>query len=212
MGGVEMMARQQRSSLALVWGLVCGGIYIAIALAGRFLGIPIERRIGAITVGQGMLLLIELALLVVAGVLAARRSGRVESGALAGVIAGLVIGIAVFVLVLGGGLALQQRVHALAARTLGLRAAYVVALVQASVGIGLTALVGLALGALGGLIGRGQSQPPAMQTYATGATGPRAQPFEPGASAPARSFSASFGTPHYPGGDAPTIQTPPPEG
>jgi hypothetical protein len=204
-----MMAQPQRSSLALVWGLVCGAIYIAIALAGRFLGIAIQRRIGAITVGQGVLLLIELALLVVAGVLAARRSGRVESGALAGVITGLVIGIAIFVLVLGGGLTLQQRVHALGARTLGLRAAYVVALVQASAGIGLTALVGLALGALGGLIGRGQSQPPAMHAYATG---PRAQPFEPDASAPAQSFSASFGTPRYPGGDAPTIQTPPPEG
>jgi hypothetical protein len=152
-------------------------------------------------------LLIELALFVVAGVLAARRSGRVESGALAGVIAGLVIGIAVFVLVLGGGLALQQRVHALGVRTLGLRVAYVAALVQAGVGVGLTALVGLVLGALGGLIGHRQSQPPAVQAYATG---PQAQPFEPGASAPAQSFSASFGAPRYPGGDAPTIQTPPP--
>ncbi len=197
------MAQQGRSSLAVVWGLVCGSVYLALAVLAHFVGIAIDRQIGALTVGQAVLLVVELALFAVAGVLAARRTGRIESGALAGVVAGLVVGVCSFLLLLGGALILRQQIHTQGLHSATLRAIYIAALVRSGVGIGLSAVVGLALGALGGLVGRGSSdgRPPA------------AQPYAPGAGVQPAGVAGGFGAPPaplYPGGDAPTIPTPQP--
>ncbi len=195
------MAQQRRGSLAIVWGLVCGGIYLLIAVAAHYLGVAIDRQIGALTVWQITLLALELGAFFVGGVLAARRSGRVESGALAGVVAGLVIGIATFLLLLGGGLVLRQQIHAQGLHSAALRALYIASLVRSGIGIGVAAVAGLALGARGGLLGRGQGQPPAAQAY-----------MPPAGAQPAGVAPGSYAQPMqgYPGGDAPTIPTPPP--
>jgi hypothetical protein len=195
------MAQQRRSSLAVVWGLVCGGIYLLIALADRFAGgTPLARRFGALTLDQALLLLVEVALFFVAGLLAARRSGWMESGALAGVVTGLVIGITVFALILISGVSLQQRIHLQGLRAPGLRAEYVAALIRAGLGIAVAAVVGLAVGALGGLAGRGQQQqPPVLMDRTDRLPPPSPTPADFGANAPYVG---------YPGGDAPTIHTP----
>jgi hypothetical protein len=195
------MVQQGRSSLALVWGLVCGGVYLALATLAHFMGVAIDRQIGALTIGQAVLLAIELISFLVAGILAGRRSGRMESGALAGVVAGLAVGIGSFLLLLGAGLVLRQQIHAQGLHSAALRALYIASLVRSGVGIGLAAVAGLALGALGGLLGRGSG---GGRPYVVG-TG--AQPV-----GVAGGFAAPQ-TPYYPGGDAPTIQTPqPPQG
>jgi hypothetical protein len=195
------MAQQRRSSLAVVWGLLCGGIYLLVALADRFAGgTPLARRFGALTLDQALLLLVEVALFFVAGLLAARRTGREESGALAGVVTGLAIGIAMFMLILISGVSLQQRIHAQGLRVPGLRAEYVAALIRAGLGIAVAAVVGLAVGALGGLAGRGQQQqPPALMDRTHGTPPPGPTPAGFGAHAPYAGYA---------GGDAPTIHTP----
>ena len=176
---------------------------MAVVVLAHFLGVAHDWQIGALTIGQLIPIVLELAIFVVVGVLAARRSGRVESGALAGVVAGLVIGIGSFLLLLGGVLILRQQIHAQGLHSAAPRAIYAAALVRSGIGIAVAAVVGLALGALGGLIGRGsaEGQPPSGQPYATG---PAAQP---------AGVAGAFGPPQgprYPGGDAPTIPTPQP--
>jgi hypothetical protein len=200
------MAQRRQSSLAVVWGLICGGIYLLIALADHFAGgTPLARRIGALTLDQALLLLVEVALFFVAGLLAARRSGQVESGALAGVVTGLVIGIAVFVLILISGVTLQQRIHVEGLRAPGVRAQYSAALIRAGIDIAVAAVVGLAVGALGGIAGRGQQQQPPVLMDRSGGTPPlSATPAGVGVPTPYVGYAA---------GDAPTIHTPqPPEG
>src|SRR5437868_12950728 len=95
------MAQQPRSSLAWLWGLLFGGLTAAVILLDRFAPLRPARRI--VAVGSIPLAPFVLGLLFffLAGLIAARRAHRLESGLAAGFVAGLCAGLlnAAFVVV-----------------------------------------------------------------------------------------------------------------
>jgi hypothetical protein len=156
------MAEQPRGSLAWLWGLLFGGLTAAVILLDRFAPVRPARRIFA--VGAIPLLPFALGLLFffLAGLIAARRSRRLESGLAAGLIAGATAGLMNVALVLVEVVAAGTRT-----RAAGVQRSDVVRLLQATVlarslgALLILAILGLGMGALGGLAGRGR--PPTAQ-------------------------------------------------
>jgi hypothetical protein len=155
---------QQRSvgGSALLWGSIFGGLVVILDLIDHFLLGGVDRvapaivavlrrrhlvvvrtvNPGRILLVEGIVLLITFSLFFLAGVLAARRAGASEAGIGAGALAGAIVGVAhMTIVVVIIFLAAHPAVGAEIVR--GLLVAF-------------SALIlGVALGALGGLIGRG---------------------------------------------------------
>src|SRR5215472_8731504 len=116
------MARQYHSvqGSALLWGAIIGGLVIIVDLFDRFLLGGVERigpatvavlrrrhlevvrtpsNPGAVLLVEGLVIVISLLLLFLAGALAARRAHALEAGIGAGVVAGIIVGVAHLVVV-----------------------------------------------------------------------------------------------------------------
>lgn len=178
---------QQSSSghPAMKWGIIFGIIIGALSLIDvllRFatLGARSFATSSPFFGGFGCLFsLIDLALLVVAGILAAREGGRVGAGTIAGLIAGLIGGAVRAIITIVAVLSLPFSFFVEAARR-GARGstltpgqihniaqiALVVIIIAEIIAIGVEGGIGAGLGALGGLIGKGQrgAVPPGMQS------------------------------------------------
>ncbi len=206
------MAEQSRGSLAWLWGLLFGGLTAAVILLDRFAPIRPARRIFA--VGAIPLLPFALGLLFffLAGLIAARRSHRLESGLAAGLIAGASAGLMNVALVLVEVVAAGTRT-----RAAGVQRSDVVRLLQAtglarSLGaVLILAILGLGMGALGGLAGRGR--PPAAQPLPPYVPMP---PPQMPPQYPPQPSATSYGGGYYPSSspytpsDDPTVLTSPP--
>lgn len=198
---------QQSSSghPAMKWGIIFGIIIGALGLIDVLLRFATAGARSFATSspffgGFGCLFsLIDLALLVVAGILAARESGRVGTGAVAGLIAGLIGGAVRAIITIVAVLSLPFSFFVEAARR-GARGstltpgqihniaqiALVVIIIAEIIAIGVEGGIGAGLGALGGLIGKGQrvGTPPGMQ----------APPYQ----APYGTPPQAYGNPGYP--------------
>src|SRR5260370_39941293 len=206
------MAEQPRGSLAWAWGLLFGGLTAAVILLDRFAPIRPARRIFA--VGAIPLLPFALGLLFffLAGLIAARHSHRLESGLAAGLIAGASAGLMNVALVLVEVVAAGTRT-----RPVGVQRSDVVRLLQATVlarslgALLILAILGLGMGALGGLAGRGR--PPAAQPLPPYVPMP---PPQMPPQYPPQPSATSYGGGYYPSSspytpsDDPTVLTSPP--
>ena len=156
------MAEQPRGGLAWLWGLLFGGLAAAVILLDRFAPIRPARRIVAVGAIPLLPFVLGLLFFFLAGLIAARHSHRLESGLAAGLIAGASAGLMNVALVLVEVVAAGTRT-----RAAGIQRSDVVRLLQATAlarGLGallILAILGLGMGALGGLASRGR--PPAAQ-------------------------------------------------
>lgn len=177
---------QQSSSghPAMKWGLIFGIVIGALSLINVLLRFA---TLGTRSLATGspffggfgcLFLLIGLALLFISGILAARESGRVGTGAIAGLIAGLIGGVVSAIVTIVAVLSVPFSYFVEAAHR-GARGsaltpgqihniaqiALVVIIIAEIVAIGVEGGIGAGLGALGGLIGKGQrgEAPPGMQ-------------------------------------------------
>ena len=158
------MARQYHSvqGSAFLWGAIIGVAVIVVDLVDRFLLGGVERigpavvavlrrrhlvvvrtlDPGAVLLVQGLVIVITLLLLFLAGAMAARRARALEAGIGAGVIAGIIVGVAHLVVV-AITIALSAHPTVIADIARGVITALVVL------------ILGAGMGALGGLAGRG---------------------------------------------------------
>jgi hypothetical protein len=170
---------QKSGSPAVRWGLIFGGIIAVLGLLGDGLRFAIggeesfARGGGRIGLLVGVLLfLIGLALFFIAGMFAARDSGRTGTGSIAGLIAGLVGGLvgaiaAIIILVTLPTSVFQTvttnnpgtNISADQLRTITI----VAGVIGAVIGLLINAGIGAGLGALGGLIGKNQYRGPVPQ-------------------------------------------------
>jgi hypothetical protein len=74
------MAEQLRGSLAWLWGLLFGGLTTAAILRDRFAPIRPARRLGGLGAIPLLPFVLGLLFFFLAGLIAARRSQRLESG------------------------------------------------------------------------------------------------------------------------------------
>jgi hypothetical protein len=155
---------QQRSAggSALLWGSIFGGLVVALDLVDRFLLGGVDRiapaiaaalrrrhlagvqtvNPGHIVLVEGTVLLITVSLFFLAGALAARRASAIEAGIGAGATSGAITGIVHMLVVF---LVISRTAHPA-----------VVADIARGLVIAVSALLlGVAMGALGGLVGRG---------------------------------------------------------
>lgn len=177
------MAQQQPSARSLIWrnGLIFGGIIIVIALIDVFTGwklgaydigaqltpranadpfASLVRPSALIGYGAG---LVEWALYFIAGMLTARKTGTVGSGALTGLVAavfGALVGGAISVALVITVIAPQIQVPATSAITQSQLTAIIIggAILGLVVGSVFGGAIGAGLGALGGLVGRSSYQ------------------------------------------------------
>lgn len=168
---------QQSSSghPAMKWGIIFGIVIGALSLINVLLRFA---TLGARSFASGspffggfgcLFSLIGLALLFVAGILAARESGRVSTGTVAGLIAGLIGGVVSAIVTIVAVLSVPFSYFVEAAHR-GARGsaltpgqihniaqiALVVIIIAEIAAIGVEGGIGAGLGALGGLIGKGQ--------------------------------------------------------
>jgi hypothetical protein len=147
---------------AFLWGSIFGGLIVILDLVDRFVLGGVERlgpaavavlrrrhlalvhtpNPGYILLVEGIVLLVTILLFFLAGALAARRAYAVEAGIGAGVIAGAIVAVVHMVIVL---IAILRAAHP----TVGAD------IVRGVVTAILALLVGIGMGALGGLAGRG---------------------------------------------------------
>lgn len=214
-----MAQHPRRGSTTLLWGLLFGTILALLIVFDRLALAGALRRAGlggggvlvSLLLSRGVLYVIGLACFFVAGLLAVRRTGAVESGLLAGLMAGAIAGLTnlVFTMVtLSIASHRMQRAAAVRHLTAALRATVGSGIFSAVVVCIAVSLVGAGMGALGALAGRGSAQGLPFQ----GGPGPYipGYPPPPPASTPTVGYasSASLTPPGYvPGNDAPTIQT-----
>ncbi|HEX6796478.1 MAG TPA: hypothetical protein VF116_02050 [Ktedonobacterales bacterium] len=176
---------QQSSSghPAMKWGIIFGIVIGALSLINVLLRFAM---LGARSFATGspffggfgcLFSLIGLALLFISGILAARESGKVGTGAIAGLIAGLIGGVVSAIVTIVAVLSVPFSYFVEAAHR-GARGsaltpgqihniaqiALVVIIIAEIVAIGVEGGIGAGLGALGGLIGKGQrgEAPPGM--------------------------------------------------
>lgn len=210
-----MAQHPRRGSAALLWGFVFGIILAVIvvlddlALAGqlRRIGIGGGAVLAPLLRSRIVLYFVGLLLFFLAGVLAVRRTGAVESGLFAGLIAGALAGLTNLVLVIILASVILPRLHRAArlADVLPTIFSVIFACIVVS-------LVGAGMGALGALAGRGSARPgQAFQggpgPYTSGAYPPPPPP-PPPSSTPTTGYSTPTTPPGYiPGNDAPTIHT-----
>jgi hypothetical protein len=168
---------QQRSvgGSALLWGSIFGGLMVVLDLVDRFLLGGVDRLAPAIAAAlrrrhlvvvrtinpgriflvEGIVLLIAVSLFFLAGALAARRASAIEAGIGAGALAGAIAGIAHMLVVF---LVISLTAHP----------AVVAEIIRGLVIAVSALLLGIAMGALGGLVGRGpraSSTPRALPLY-----------------------------------------------
>jgi hypothetical protein len=171
---------QKSGNPAVRWGLIFGGIIAVLSLLGdglRFAtggGESFAGAGGGIGILVGVLLfLIGLALFFVAGMFAARDTGRTGTGSIAGLIAGLVGGaigaIATIIILLTLPASVFQTVTANNPGTNisgdQLHTIFIVGgVIGAVIGLLINAGIGAGVGALGGLAGKGQYRGP-VQPY-----------------------------------------------
>lgn len=161
------MAQQQlrRSSAgsAFLWGGVFGAAAIALTLVGRLALVarmaravrPAMRPLAGVTLVGIILTLAVIACYFVAGLLTARRAGRIEPGIFAGLIAGGIAGLGTLVLALiGVALARRGLRMSVGIGGIGVSRLAVATLASALVGVVTSAIVGTGVGALGALAGR----------------------------------------------------------
>lgn len=217
--------RLQRNSAgsAFLWGSVFGAGAIAITLIGRFIlagRIARALRIGirpvaGVTLAGVLLSLAVIACYVLAGLLAARRAGRIDAGIFAGLIAGGIVGLGTLALTLIGlGLA-RRGLH----MGVGLRGGVarprlvMPVLMPALVRMLSSAIVGTGLGALGALVGRPRGNTAGIggsYAYQAGATthGAGSVPGVPGHGHVPGYAAPTPPPPGYPtGDDTPTVQS-----
>lgn len=162
------MAQQpRRGSTTLLWGLLFGIILALLVVLDRLFVVGALRQAGlgaglvSLLLSRGVLYVVGLALFFLGGLLAARRSGVVESGVFAGLLAGALAGLTNLVVVVLADAAVSRRLQraATARRALpALHAAIGTSLFSAVVAFIVVALVGAGVGALGGLVGRGSGR------------------------------------------------------
>ncbi|HZC79088.1 MAG TPA: hypothetical protein VE258_15150 [Ktedonobacterales bacterium] len=210
------MAEQPRGGLAWLWGLLCGGLAAAVILLDRFAPIRPARRIVAVGAIPLLPFVLGLLFFFLAGLIAARRSYRLESGLAAGLIAGASAGLMNVTLVLVEVVAAGTRT-----RAAGIQRSEVVRLLQVTVlahGLGallILAILSLGMGALGGLAGRGR--PPAAQPWAPYAPMPPPPPPMPPRyppQPPATSYGGALypsSSPYTPSDDPTVLTSPPPQ-
>ncbi|MGH2517966.1 MAG: hypothetical protein ACRDHP_20155 [Ktedonobacterales bacterium] len=232
-----MAQQSRRASATVLWSLLFG---LALALlivldrlvvAGQLRHASFGAGLVSLLLSRGVLYVIGVALFFLAGILAARRSGAVESGVLAGLLAGILAGLTNLVFtMLAVSAANRHLQRAAAARGLlpALHAAVGSAIFSAAVAFLAVSFVGAGVGALGGLAGRGRGRRNQTFQGGNGMVPPAFgyPPFPP-APAPVSSYTPLIthqndaqGTPPpsgydpppmppgpYPGGDSPTIQT-----
>jgi hypothetical protein len=217
-GGVHMVQRKRGS--ALLWGLIFGLIILAVELFDRFFlsrtgrkAAVAARALGAIPLHTFVVFIVVLALLFFAGFLAARRSGRLESGIGAGLIAsGLVtvVMLALGIVLVSTALAGHRRAGGVPAGTTALVIGVVLQDIR-----GLIAMVaaGIGMGALGGLAGRRRQDSGGMPYQPrpnAPMTGFSSQPtaYIPGANtAPSVPPAPSYPPSYSRGDDTPTVQS-----
>jgi hypothetical protein len=188
---------QKSGSPAVRWGLIFGGIIAVLGLLGD--GLRFGTGGGESFAGGGggigilvsvLLFVIGLALFFVAGMFAARDSGRTGTGSIAGLIAGLIGGaigaIATIIILLTLPPSVFQTVTANRpnANISGdqLRTIVLVGGVIAAIfGLLINAGIGAGVGALGGLVGKGQYRGP-MRSYQEAMY--QGMPMQPGAYPP----------------------------
>ena len=162
------MARQYPSvqGSAFLWGAIIGVVAILVDLIDRFLLGGVERigpavvavlrrrhlvvirtpNPGVVLLVEGLVIVITLLLLFLAGALAARRAHAVEAGIGAGVVAGIIVGVA-HLIVVALTIALSAHPTVIADIVRGVTTALAVL------------ILGVGMGALGGLAGRGSDTP-----------------------------------------------------
>lgn len=216
------MAQQQMrrggTSSAFLWGGVFGTFAILFNIIGRFLAIGRAARVPRVVIrplAGGILvgILLPLAVLCcffVAGLLAARRAGRVEPGIFAGLIAGGIVGAGTLVVAIASTAMVR---HGVRIGGIGAPRLAVVVLATALGSLAASAVVGTGIGALGALVGRprgntmaaGWSYPYQAGPVASGVGGgptPGAMPYASGGAYPLPT------SPNYAAeGSMPTIQT-----
>lgn len=154
------MNQPQRRGGGVFWGLLWGAILIVMFVIYRFALRAVNRRIGThprstsvLTGMQFAFFCLVMVLLLVAGLLAARRARGLESGIAAGFIAAFLLGLVEL------AVAVIDAYHARHHGTPSLGSPVLLAVEQF---IALV-LAGGGAGAVGGLLGRGQRpEPPAM--------------------------------------------------
>ena len=166
----QQQSRRSGAGAAFLWGGIFGVVVIALRLAERFVVVGRLARVlrlglrpvPGMTLLGIMLSLAALACYFVAGLLAARRAGRIEPGIFAGLIAGGIAGLGTLVLaIIGTALARQGlRVGAAGGIGIGVRGLVVAGLASAVVGMLTSTVVGTGMGALGALVGRPRSSGP----------------------------------------------------
>lgn len=208
------MAEQPHGGLAWLWGLLFGGFTAAVILLDRFTPIRPARRIVAVEAIPLLPFVLGLLFFFLAGLIAARRSHRLESGLAAGLIAGASAGLMNVALVLVEVVAAGTRI-----RTAGIQRSDVVRLLQATVlarGLGallILAILGLGMGALGGLAGRGRpfaAQPLPPYVPMPPPSMPPQYPSPP----PTTSYGGALypsSSPYTPSDDPTVLTSPPPQ-
>jgi len=227
----------RRGSATLLWGLLCGivlGLLIVldhVVLAGQLRNAALGAGLVSLLLSRGILYMIGLVLFFLGGLLAARRSGAVESGMFAGLIASGLAGLTNLVFSVLAADAVNRRLQRTSAvrRALpAVHAAFGTALFSAVVAFIAVLLIGAGVGALGGLAGRGSTRrgrpfqgsgpagpfgyppPPAPQASVSGYPPPMAPASPVSSKSPIPPQSGTYPPlpPGYvPGNDSPTIQT-----
>ena len=232
----SMVQQPRRGSTTLLWGLLFGIILALLIVldhvfvAGQLRHAGLGTGLVSLLLSRGVLYVLGLALFFVGGLLAARRSGVVESGVFAGLIAGTIAGLTNLVFAVLAAGAANRRIQAagVVRRALpALHAAISSGIFSAVVAFVAVSLVGAGVGALGGLAGRGSGGhgqpfqgigPSGVRGYPAGpvaqaSAGGYAPPMPPmgypmAAPLPSLSGHSTPMPPGYiPGNDSPTIQT-----
>ncbi|HLJ81304.1 MAG TPA: hypothetical protein VKT52_07465 [Ktedonobacterales bacterium] len=237
------MAQQpRRGNTTLLWGLLFGIILALLVVLDRLFVAGALRQAGlgagliSLLLSRGVLYVVGLALFFLGGLLAARRSGAVESGVFAGLLAGALAGLTNLVVVVLADAAANRRLQrAATARHVlpTLHAAMGTSIFSAVVTLIVVTLVGAGVGALGGLVRRGSGRrgqpfqgggspgafgyppPPAPQAPAGGYAPPMSSmsPITPPDYSPVTPPTSGFNPPmppvpgYLPSSDTPTIQT-----
>ena len=212
-GMAQQQTRRSGAGSAFLWGGVFGAIAVALAVLGQLALVAqmarairtAARPLAGVTLVGIMLSLAVITCYFVAGLLAARRAGRIEPGIFAGLIAGSIAGLGTLVLALIGVALARRGLHMRMGAIDGIHSPRlgVATLASALARMVTSAIVGTGVGALGALVGR-----PRGNAAATAWRYPyQANPMAPGMEA---------GTGHGGMGHAAvpdyTGQTPPPAG
>jgi hypothetical protein len=215
------MQRNPALKQALIWGISLGIIQVIVAVLAGILRVS---NPGLVLLLELVAFLIALAFYLLAGLFAARQTHRVSTGTFAGMLTGVFQGILGFIAGIAVNIATVNVVRRTAQGLINTTRipfhytnGIVIAAAIVSGLIGLTFAVGLGagLGALGGLIGRGnvQQQPPYMpypgQPYQPYGAYPYPYPPQPGQPGPFYQGMPPYPPQQQPGQPYPAQAVPP---